>query len=223
MLLLGFFLSLVAAAVSVRLHLLTRDGGVAAILVGTLVFGVGGWRHAALLAIFFISSSFLTRWRRERKADPEHQAGRTAAQVLANGAVAAALAVMGSWSDAVAVSAAFAGAVAASTADTWATEVGLLSRVPPRMITTWRRVAPGVSGGVTVLGTAAGIAGAGVIAGSSWLLDVPAWIPLLTGFAAMFFDSVLGATIEGTRRGITNDTVNLLATVFAAVAAALLA
>src|SRR3990170_3117449 len=83
MLLLGFVFSLLIAMASVRLHLLTRDGAAAAVLVGTLTFGFGGWGHATLLAIFFVSSSVLTRWKRERKNHPEHRTGRTAAQVFA--------------------------------------------------------------------------------------------------------------------------------------------
>lgn len=222
MLLLGFVLSLLVATASVRFHLLTRDGAAAAVLIGTLVFGFGGWGHATLLAIFFVSSSILTRWKRERKLHPEHRTGRTAGQVLANGLVAAGLAVAWSQSHSAVVAAAFTAAVAASTADTWATEVGLLSPRPPRMITTWRVVTTGASGGVTWLGTGAAIAGAGLIAGSAWLLDVPAWIPWVTGVGAMLVDSVLGASIEGRLRGVTNDTVNFLATLGAAAAAALL-
>src|SRR3990172_2758489 len=141
MLLLGFVLSLLIATASMRFHLLTRDGAAAAVLVGTLVFGFGGWGHATLLAMFFVSSSVLTRWKRERKNHPEHRTGRTAAQVLANSLVATGLAVAWSQSHSAAIAAAFTAAVAASTADTWATEVGLLSHRPPRMITTWQEVA----------------------------------------------------------------------------------
>ncbi|HLA25153.1 MAG TPA: DUF92 domain-containing protein [bacterium] len=222
MLLLGFVLSALIAAASVRFRLLTPDGAAAAVLIGTLVFGFGGWGHATILAIFFVSSSVLTRWKRERKMHSEHRTGRTAAQVFANGMVAAGLAVAWGQSHSPGVAAAFTAAVAASTADTWATEVGLLSPRPPRMITTWKVVRAGASGGVTSLGTAAAIVGAGLIAGSAWLLDVPGWIPWITGFGAMLLDSVLGATLEERVRGVTNDTVNVLATLGAAAAAALL-
>jgi uncharacterized protein (TIGR00297 family) len=219
----GFTLSLLIAAASVRLQLLTPGGGAAAIVIGTLTFGFGGWGPALLLGTFFASSSALTRWRRDRKGSAGGRAARTAAQVFANGAVAAALAVMWSQGHSPAAVAAFTAAVAASTADTWATEVGLLSSQPPRMITTWRVVPPGISGGVTWLGTGAAIAGAGVIAGGAWLLDVPAWIPWLTGVGAMLLDSVLGATVESRLPGITNDTVNFLASLAAAAAGAGLA
>jgi len=59
--------------------------------------------------------------------------------------------------------AAYAGALAAANADTWATEIGRLSRSAPRMITTGRRAEPGVSGAITPLGTTASLGGALVI------------------------------------------------------------
>lgn len=216
----GFVLSFVIAVGAVRARLLTSDGAAAAVAVGTIVFGFGGWGHAALLFVFFLSSSLLTRWQHERKHHPEHRRGRTADQVLANGLVAALLAVWWNLQSSTALAAAFLGAVAASTADTWATEVGLLSPIPPRMITTWRQVPPGVSGGVTAYGTLAGIAGAGLIAAGAGWLDVPVWIPWLSGSISMLFDSVLGATVEGKMRGMTNDAVNLLVTLLGAALAA---
>ncbi len=224
----GFVLSLAVAVAAHTLRLLTRDGVVAAVAVGTLVFGFGGWRRAGLLVLFFATSSALTRWQAARKSHPEHAAGRTGLQVLANGLVAAALSVWGTIWPAPWISAAFAGAIAASTADTWATEIGLLSKTPPRLITarllrTRAEVPPGTSGGVTWLGTIAACIGAAVIAGSSaaWLHTAfgRVW---LAGFIGMTVDSILGATVEGRRWWMTNDTVNLLATVGGAVLAGII-
>src|SRR5574341_1853160 len=124
--------------------------------------------------------------------------GRTAGQVLANGIVAAACAVAHSGRAAVWIVAGFAGAVAAATADTWATEIGLLSRTPPRLITTGRVCEPGQSGGITSLGTRGGIAGAGVIALlGNVLLGTSFLGVMIAGIAAMLVDSLLGATLEG--------------------------
>lgn len=200
---------------------LTRGGAIAAFVVGTLVFGFGGWQSGLLLLTFFATSSALTRWHAQRKHHPEHRGGRSAGQVIANGLVPTILAVWSGIAPSPLVVAAFAGAIAAATADTWATEVGLLSPSPPRLITTWRAVAPGTSGGVTLLGTAAGAAGAGVIAlMSQWLFgtsDDVVWIPAM---AAVFIDSMLGATLEGRSRAMNNNTVNLLATISGAALAA---
>ena len=148
--------------------------------------------------------------------------------MLANGAVAALLAVWAGISPTPWVHAAFAGAIAASTADTWATEIGLLSKAPPRLITarvlgTRAEVPPGTSGGVTWLGTFGACIGAAVIAGSSaaWLHTAfgRVW---LAGFIAMTVDSILGAMVEGRWRWTTNDTVNLIATAVGAALAVLL-
>lgn len=219
----GFLLSLLIAAASVRVQFLTTGGAAAAVVIGTLTLGFGGWGFAVLLGIFFVTSSILTRWRRAGKTRAEPHTARTALQVLANGGVAAGAAVTWAFSHSEITTAAFAAAVAAATADTWATEVGLLSPSPPRLITSWQVVTAGISGGVTPLGTAAAVAGAGFIAWSARLLGVPAWIPWLTGIAAMLLDSVLGATAEGRRAWVTNDTVNALATLFAAAAGAAVA
>ena len=224
----GCVLSLVVAATAYTLRLLTLGGAAAAVAVGTLVFGFGGWRHAGLLVLFFVTSSALTRWQAQRKPHPEHTRGRSGGQVLANGAVAALLAVWAGVSPTPWVHAAFAGAIAASTADTWATEIGLLSKAPPRLITarvlgTGAEVPPGTSGGVTWLGTFGACIGAAVIAGNSaaWLHTAfgRVW---LAGFIAMTVDSILGAMVEGRWRWTTNDTVNLIATAVGAALAVLL-
>jgi uncharacterized protein (TIGR00297 family) len=218
----GFILSLGVSLTARVLGWLTTDGAIAAVLVGTLVFASGGWARAGLLVLFFTSSSVLTRWQASRKPHPEHAAGRSAAQVLANGAVATVLSLTAAgavpWA-----AVAFAGAIAASTADTWATEIGLLAPSAPRLITTGQRIAPGQSGGITWQGTLAGCLGAAVVAGvGAWWMRTPVLPVVAAGSAAMVIDSLLGATVEGKRRWITNDTVNGLTTIAGAALAAVL-
>ena len=99
----------------------------------------------------------------------------------------------------------FAGIMATVTADTWATELGVLSARPPRLITTWQLVEPGTSGGVTLAGLAASSAGALAI-GLTLLLGELAersvWQPsllavaLLGGLGGSIIDSLLGATAQ---------------------------
>src|SRR5256712_5866414 len=205
----GFVLSLAVAVIAHALRLLTRNGMMAAVAAGTLVLGFGGWRHAGLLVVFFVTSSALTRWQAARKFNADQARGRTGLQVLANGAVAATLSVWGALWPAPWIAAAFAGAIAASTADTWATEIGWLSTTPPRLITarllrTRAEVLPGTSGGVTWLGTIGACIGAVVIAGSSM-----AW--LHTAFGRVWLAGFIGeaggrlprATGGGRGRGVT--------------------
>ena len=190
---------------------LTGRGVVAALAVGIATAWGMGWRGVLLLLAFFVSGSLLTR-------SPEDAGGRrNERQVIANGSVAALAALAGSWP-------AFAGSLAAATADTWATEIGRYSRTSPRLITNGRPVPAGTEGGITLLGTAAGIAGAGFVALLTLLWQRPAAIPVAcAGIVGMLLDSVLGATVQGAFRWLDNDAVNLATTCSGAIIALVLA
>ena len=188
----------------------------AALAVGVATVYGFGWRGAVLLFAFFISSSLLTVGAKE---DTEAAQGgaRNARQVIANGGVAALAALAGSWPW-------FAGALAAANADTWATEIGSHSPTPPRLITTWTRVRAGTDGGITLVGTAGGIAGAGFMAGVSYLLGQRAVLAIAAaGVVAMLVDSLLGASVQGKLPRMDNDAVNLAATLTGAALAGLIA
>jgi uncharacterized protein (TIGR00297 family) len=188
---------------------LTRRGALAALAVGLGTIWGFGWRGLLLLLAFFVSSSLLTK-------AVEGGQGRNERQVLANGGVAALAAVAGSW-------AAFAGALAAATADTWASEIGRHSRTPPRLITTGAAVPAGTDGGITLLGTAGGVAGALSMAGLAYAFDHPVALAVaIAGVLGMLLDSLLGATLQGAVPWFNNDAVNLAATLGGAVAAAAL-
>ena len=66
-LVLGFLLAVSIAYLAYRVHSLSRDGAIAAVFVGTIVFGLGGLQWAVLLLAFFISSSALSRLFKDRK------------------------------------------------------------------------------------------------------------------------------------------------------------
>ncbi|HEX8968488.1 MAG TPA: DUF92 domain-containing protein [Chloroflexota bacterium] len=245
----GLLLGGVVAAAAYWRRALTLDGALAASVVGGIVFGRGGLPAAGSLLTFFGSSNLLSRLGEGRKqAMPLAQAKgsrRDAWQVLANGGVATLAIALGQPD-------AFIGALAGASADTWATELGLLTSHAPRLITTLREVPAGTSGGITPVGLAASLGGA-VIVGSSW-----AWLTghrravLVAGVAGMsasLADSLLGATVQalyhcprcdlvtetpihgacgqptalvrGSAR-ITNDVVNVLATLVGAALGLLL-
>ncbi len=243
-----------AAAVAVlafRARALSIGGAIAAFVIGALIFGRGGWPAAAVLFAFFIPSSLLSRVgaARKRALSGEDGGPRSAWQVLANGGVAALCAIGGVHAGAP-LAAAFAGAFAAASADTWGTEIGLLSRTPPVSILTFRPLAPGRSGGVTALGIAASAGGALCVAAIAALASVaPFWSVAAGGFAGAVLDSILGASVQAVRwcsacarecetlrhecgatttlrRGaswLENDGVNVAATLFGAVVASLAA
>ena len=187
---------------------LTRRGAAAALAIGLATVWGFGWRGVFLLLAFFVSSSLLTT------AARGGEGRRNERQVLANGGVAALAALAGSW-------AAFAGSIAAATADTWATEIGRRSRTGPRLITNGRPVPPGTDGGITLLGTVGGFAGAGFIAGLAFMVEPRVAIAVgAAGVFGLLLDSFLGATLQGVRAWLDNDFVNLAATASGAVVAA---
>lgn len=197
---------------------LTGRGATAALAVGLGTIWGLGWRGFVLLLAFFVSGSLLTRAVKGGEGAAEGGGRRrNARQVMANGGVAALAALVGNWTW-------FAGAVAAANADTWATEIGSHSPTPPRLITNGTRVAPGTDGGMTLLGTAGGVAGAGFIAGLSYILGQRgALVIAVAGVVGMLLDSLLGATVQGKVRWVDNDAVNLAATLAGAACAGLIA
>ncbi|MGA7746527.1 MAG: DUF92 domain-containing protein [Candidatus Aquilonibacter sp.] len=230
---------------------LSRSGAIAAVIVGIVVLGIGGWRGAVVLFAFFIPSTLLSHVGRARKrefVDIGKQGARDAWQVGANGGVAT-LAMLASLHYGPPMLAAFAGALAAASADTWATEIGTLARGEPRSILTFRPLATGLSGGITLQGSLAQLGGAALIALVALSLHVaPFWPVFAGGVIGSIADSVLGATLQalrycpqcrrdcetnphvcGTptviRRGLSwfdNDAVNFAATICGAAVAYLL-
>ena len=204
--LIGIILAILVSLAAWRLEALDKSGAIAAAITGGLIFGLGGVRWAALLLTFFISSSALSRAFRGRKSSFTEKfakgSRRDWGQVLANGGLGAVLAVLQAlmpgqiwpWM-------AYVGAMAAVNADTWATEIGVLSRAAPRNILTWETAERGASGAVSWLGNLATLLGATLVAGIAALFSGgSALAVLLVGIVGGLFgsliDSGLGATIQ---------------------------
>jgi uncharacterized protein (TIGR00297 family) len=202
---LGFILSALIGFLAWRAKALTPSGASAAALTGGLIFGLGGLSWAILLLAFFVSSSGLSRAFARRKAAMNEKfakgSQRDLGQVLANGGLGAILSLVhGLFPDQAWPWIAFAGAMAAVNADTWATELGVLSVSPPRLITNGKVVEQGTSGGISLLGTFAALGGAALIGGCAALAagGSPAHIGIIAlgGLVGSLFDSLLGATIQ---------------------------
>lgn len=242
----GAACAVLAALASRRLGWLDPGGAWTAALVGTAVFGFTGWAGSVPLLAFFSTSSLLGRLP-ARPGGRVHQA-RSARQVLANGGVAALAAMIYALSGQRWALGALVGSLAAANADTWSTELGMRSRQAPRHLWLGPRVPAGTSGGATLAGLLAGVAGALLIVVCGYVAHVPWWAPLIGGVGGTAVDTLAGGTlqvqyccaacgrtIEAARhacpgpvavvRGwawLENDAVNLLATVVGGVAAAVL-
>ena len=217
---------------------LLRAGTIAAALVGAMICLPLCWYTTARslaqsalpsLVALFVLTFLCTRAGRTRKAASglaEGRKGRSAAQVLANLGTAA-LATQTAYLLPVslypsATELVVLAALAEATADTVSSEIGQAFGGQPILITTLKPVPPGTDGAVTFLGTAAGIASALVLTAiGTWTMHLSptqALIPFSAGTAGLFFDSLLGATLER-RAYLNNDLVNFASTVFAGATA----
>jgi uncharacterized protein (TIGR00297 family) len=186
---------------------LSTGGAIAAVAVGTAA-AIAGWSWAAVLILFFVTSSALSRFRRVAREARiagivEKGDDRDAWQVLANGGVFA-LAALGlatvptaAWNWPVL---AF-GALAAATSDTWATEIGTLAGRPPRSIVSLQALPPGTSGGVTLPGLGASVVGALCIALAAFATGASSHPGAIVagGIAGSLADSLVGATLQERR------------------------
>lgn len=207
--------AMLVAGAAYRKQSLSLSGMLAAIVMGTIYFGAGNAFWFGILLIFFITSSLLSRLHHDNKAELEQTYAKTgrrdAGQVFANGGLGMILVLLnaivphGLWGFL------FIGVMATVTSDTWATEIGTLSKKSPRSVLTGKVLPAGASGGVSTLGTLAAAAGGALIGASSWLLRFISGMPehsflLLTvaglagGLAGAFADSILGATVQQMNR-----------------------
>ncbi len=220
----GLTLTLAAAALPARA--IDLSGAVAGVIIGTVIYTFLGWRGLVVLATFVVFGSAVTVPRKGTNATPARDAGgrRGAGHAVANAGVPAVLAVFAATTPhADLYLAAFAGAFAAALSDTMSSEIGELRGRRTVLITTWAPVPPGTDGGVSLVGTLAGVAGALVIAVLGWAVgfySAPGIAMVaFAGLLGTFADSLAGATLE--RRGLLdNHAVNLLNTLVGALAVA---
>jgi uncharacterized protein (TIGR00297 family) len=184
----GILAAIVLSFLASRMKLLTFSGAIAATFVGAAIFCTLSWQGAMPLAVFFVSSNIVGRWRFKLKERLGFEKGGTRdwAQVLANGGIAAlcalaACALPHTWHHFAVL--AMTGALCEAVADTWATEIGAASTMAPRMITTFEIARPGESGAISVPGTLAALAGSSLVAGSAY--------PLIGGFSTALAQLVL--------------------------------
>ncbi|MGM0874262.1 MAG: DUF92 domain-containing protein [Bacillota bacterium] len=185
---------------------LTISGATGAVVVGIFIYCGFSFQGLFLLGCFFGSSSLLSKFQSAKKSTLQDMLEkgdrRDIIQVMANGGVPAVLGLVYFTGQSLdqAVLLGFCISIAAANADTWASEIGTLSKQKPRLLLTLKKVERGTSGAVSLLGTIAALAGAAFIsifAGLLFSLTISSMMFIVTfGFIGNILDTLLGQTIQ---------------------------
>jgi uncharacterized protein (TIGR00297 family) len=209
------------AVIAHALGMVSRGGALGGFVVGTAIYASLGPQGFAILALFVVGGSLLTRlgYGRKRRSGTAEAAGgrRGARNALANCGIAVACALLYALTSSDALAAAFVASLGAAFADTTESEVGQLYGRGPRLITTLEEVPPGTDGAISLAGTLAGIAVAALTAAlglALGLVDGPVAMLLvaLAAFLGTVGDSVVGALAPR----VGNELTNVLCTLVAA-------
>jgi len=212
-----FALTLFVLLAAFYLRSVSISGLHSATVVGTLLYFFGGLLSYLAVVLFFLAASFVSRVGKQRKAGAYslHSRGgpRGAVQALANTGPGLILAAGYYFSGQELFLLAVLASFSAAAADTFSSEIGMLSKTQPVSILGFCKVERGLSGGVTPLGLCGGGLGSMVIA----LLALPAFgwwgaaVVFLCGVLGSLLDSVLGAALQAKYRlpqgGLTERSV----------------
>jgi len=218
-------------ALAQRAPLLTPSGWIHAGILGTLLWGALGWRGWLAVVAYLALGSLVTRLGLKEKSArglAEGRGGRRGPEnVWGSAMVGCALALVAPHAPPAAVAPlllAFAASFSAKLADTFGSEIGKRWGRRTVLITTLRPVPPGTEGAVSLEGTAASLIGAvlmGLVLGGLGFLRGSADLAVVVaaGMAATLLESLVGATLQRRWRWLSNELVNGLQTLLAALLA----
>jgi len=201
--------------ISFKKKFLDAGGVLIANFVGLMIFYLGGIPYFLLAVLFFVVAEASTLLPSHNK--PDRHEKRTIGNIFGNSGVAVIALFLGS-------PIGFFGALAAALADTLSSELGMLSKKSPVLITNLKKVEHGADGGVTPLGMWSAILGAGIIAAIHFALNGSLYLAMvlvLVGFFGSAVDSFFGAIFER-KKVLGNTEVNFIGSGAGALLAALL-
>jgi uncharacterized protein (TIGR00297 family) len=209
-LLIGLIFSFIIAFPALKKQSLSKSGFVAALILGSLIYYSSGILGFSTMIIFFISSSIISKKNKYEEKDNrilDKGSCRDYIQVLANGIVALLFSLVFKITNNNIFLIGVIISFASSNADTWASEIGIMSKDIPRYIFSKKPVSRGLSGGVTKLGFISSLLGSLLIACWFTLLSsiingftlnsvINLIIISISGFIGALIDSILGETVQ---------------------------
>jgi len=221
--LLALAISGALALLALAAHTVNRSGAAMGFVLGVAIYMGYGYKSFLILLTFFVLGSVATRLGYARKAARGVAEGRRGArswrEATANTLAAAFFSVLVITTHyEAAFLAALIAALAEAAGDTISSEIGQWLSGRAYLITTFKPVPAGQDGGISLMGTLAGMCASTVVVAVGYSLGLcrleTAIVALLAAGVGNLFDSLLGATIE--RRGLVNNgIVNFIGTSFA--------
>lgn len=228
----ALLLNTVLIAVAQRAPLLTPAGWLHAGALGTILWGCLGWRGWVAVVAYLVLGSLVTRLGLREKQErglAEARGGRRGPEnVWGSAATGACLALLigAGVEPRSLLLVGFSASFAAKLADTFGSEIGKRWGRRPVLITTLRSVPPGTEGAISLAGTLASAAGSVLMTLVMWQLQLlpsisVSLVVMLIGLLATLAESLLGALAQDRFRWLSNELVNALQTLLAAVMAML--
>lgn len=182
---------------------ITIDGIIMGLLIGQTIYQLSGFMLLMNLIMFFIIGSAISKLQNHKKQEAEslqeHTGARNYIQVCANALpstlVVLFIAIYPQYKNYEILAYVL---FATAFADTFSSEIGMLSKGKVISITRLKIISSGVSGGVSLLGTLAGIVGSiisSLFAYQSFGLKGSLFISVM-GFVGMIIDSILGDVLQ---------------------------
>lgn len=190
---------------------LNINGLLAATTLGTAIYFFGGLWFFNIMIAFFLSSSLLTKFKSTNKDNIdklyEKDGTRDHIQVFVNGGIGLILSIFYYIYNNPIFLLAYAVSFGVATSDTWASEIGVLSKDKPLSILNFKSMEKGMSGGISILGTIFAFLGSAFIALVFFIAYIAIYndviqgftyflICLIMGFVGSIIDSILGASIQ---------------------------
>ena len=228
----ALLLNTVLIALAQRAPLLTPAGWVHAGALGTILWGCLGWRGWVAVVAYLVLGSLVTRLGLREKQErglAEARGGRRGPEnVWGSAATGACLSLLigAGVEPRSLLLVGFSASFAAKLADTFGSEIGKRWGRRPVLITTLRSVPPGTEGAISLAGTLASAAGSVLMTLVMWQLQLlpsisVSLVVMLIGLLATLAESLLGALAQDRFRWLSNELVNALQTLLAAVMAML--
>ena len=212
---------------AVSQRILDKKGAFAASIIGAVIAITADFIWLVILILFLSMNHFvtITKYRdKEQRGLAEGRKGmRGLENVLANGLIPSVIAFSALYLEESVAPMLYLTAICAVSADTFASELGVLSN-KVYLITTFKKVKAGVDGGISGLGEVSSMVGSILLAFAGFFLIgcfskpflqfplTPFYflLPFFAGVISCHLDSFLGATLQ--RWGyLTNNGVNFLA------------